>query len=138
MKFFVDTSAWVAYYDTGDRWHTVAREAMASLVDTRVTFVTTDYVLDETITLLLYHAGRHHALAFGDAVQQSRQVQLVRVDAGIWAEAWRMFQRYDDKTWAFTDCTSFVVMRQMELMQTFAFDDHFEQAGFQLWPGKNP
>ena len=138
MKFFVDTSAWIAYYDTGDRWHTVAREAMASLVDTRVTFVTTDYVLDETITLLLYHAGRHHALAFGDAVQQSRQVQLVRVDAGIWAEAWRMFQRYDDKTWAFTDCTSFVVMRQMELMKTFAFDDHFEQVGFQLWPWKNP
>jgi predicted nucleic acid-binding protein len=68
MKFFVDTSAWVAHYDVGDCWHTVAREAMASLVDSRVTFVTTDYVLDETITLLLYHAGRHCALAFGDAV----------------------------------------------------------------------
>jgi predicted nucleic acid-binding protein len=138
MKFFVDTSAWVAHYDAGDRWHTAAREAMASLVDTRVTFVTTDYILDETITLLLYHAGRHHALAFGDAVQRSRQVQLVRVDAGIWEEAWQMFRRYDDKAWAFTDCTSFVVMQQMGLMQAFAFDDHFEQAGFQLWPGKSP
>jgi predicted nucleic acid-binding protein len=138
MRLFVDTSAWVAHYDAGDRWHAAAREAVASLIDSRVTFVTTDYVLDETITLLLYHAGRHHALAFGDAVQHSRQVQLVRVDAGIWEKAWLMFQRYDDKVWAFTDCTSFVVMQQMELMQAFAFDDHFEQAGFQLWPGKSP
>ena len=110
---------------------------MASLVDTRVTFVTTDYVLDETITLLLYHAGRQHALAFGDAVRHSRQVQLVWVDANIWEEAWQLFRHYDDKVWAFTDCASFVVMRQMGLMQAFTFDDHFGQAGFQLWPGRS-
>lgn len=138
MKLFVDTSAWAAYYDASDRWHAAARKAMASLVDTRVTFVTTDYVLDEAITLLLYHAGHQHAFAFGDAVQHSRQVQLVRVDASIWEEAWQLFRHYDDKVWAFTDCTSFVVMRQMGLMQAFTFDDHFEQAGFQLWPRRNP
>ena len=28
--------------------------------------------------------------------------------------------------------------RQMELLQAFAFDSHFQQAGFQLWPGMNP
>ncbi len=138
MKLFVDTSAWAAYYDTDDQWHTAAKEAMASLVNTRVTFVTTDYILDETITLLLYHTGRRQALAFGDAVQRSRQVKLVRIDASIWEEAWQLFRHYDDKIWAFTDCTSFVVMRQMELLQAFAFDNHFEQAGFQLWPGMSP
>ena len=46
-----------------------------------------------------------------------------------------MFQRYDDKQWAFTDCTSFVLMRQNNLHRAFAFDYHFAQAGFQLWPG---
>ncbi len=135
MKLFVDTSAWVAFSDISDQWHMAAKEAMTSLVDSRVTFVTTDYVLDETITLLLYHAGRRQAVAFGDAVQRSRQVSLVRIDAAIWEEAWQLFQQYDDKTWAFTDCTSFVVMQQLELVQAFAFDSHFEQAGFRLWPG---
>jgi predicted nucleic acid-binding protein len=134
MRLFVDTSAWAAYYDSSDRWHTSAKEAITSLVDQRVTFVTTDYVLDETITLLLYHAGRAQALAFGDAVQQSRQVSLVRIDESAWEEAWRLFRCYDDKMWAFTDCTSFAVMRQMGLLRAFAFDSHFEQAGFQLWP----
>jgi predicted nucleic acid-binding protein len=135
MKLFVDTSAWAATYDKTDQWHAAAREAMASLVDQRVTFTTTDYVVDETITLLLYRTGRQHALAFGDAVQRSKQVRLVRVDADVWEQAWQPFRSYEDKTWAFTDCTSFVVMRQMGLIQAFAFDNHFEQAGFQLWPG---
>jgi predicted nucleic acid-binding protein len=138
MKLFVDTSAWAAYYDLDDQWHTAAKEAMASLVNTRVTFVTTDYVLDETITLLLHHAGRRQALAFGDAVQDSRQVKLVRIDASTWKEAWQLFRDYDDKIWSFTDCTSFAVMRQMEILQAFAFDSHFHQAGFHLWPGMNP
>lgn len=135
MKLFVDTSAWVAYYDADDRWHAAAKAAVDSLLDQRVTLVTTDYVIDETITLLLYHAGRQRALTFGDTVQRSRHVELLRIDADIWEQAWRLFKRYDDKTWAFTDCTSFVVMRQMGLWEVFAFDYHFEQAGFQLWPG---
>jgi predicted nucleic acid-binding protein len=137
MKLFVDTSAWVAYTDPADRWHTAAKEAVTSSVGARVTFVTTDYVLDETITLLLYHAGRSRAIAFGDKVLKSRQVKLVRVDSGIWEEAWRLFKQVDDKTWAFTDCTSFVVMRQMGVQRAFAFDRHFRQAGFQLWPQAN-
>ena len=138
MRLFVDTSAWAAYYDPGDQWHAAAKAAMASLVNTRVTFVTTDYVLDETLTLLLCHVGRLEALAFGDAAQHSTQVKLVRIDASIWEAAWQLFERYDDKIWSFTDCTSFAVMRQMELLQAFAFDSHFQQAGFQLWPGMNP
>ena len=111
---------------------------MTSLLNQGVLFVTTDYVLDETITLLLYHAGRERALVFVDAVQRSRNVQLVRVDASIWEQAWRLFKQYDDKTWAFTDCTSFVVMRQTNLQQAFAFDHNFEQAGFELWPRTVP
>ena len=67
-------------------------EAVTSSIGARVTFVTTDYVLDETITLLLYHARRRQAVEFGDNVLKSRQVKLVRVDKGIWEEAWQIVQ----------------------------------------------
>ena len=135
MKLFVDISGWVAHYDAGDRWHSAAKAGIASLLEQAVTFITTDYVLDETITLLLYHAGRGRALAFGDAVLRSRNVRLVRIDSSIWEQAWQLFKQYGDKAWAFTDCTSFVVMHQMSLQRAFAFDHNFEQAGFKLWPG---
>ena len=84
MKVFVDTSAWAAYYDPSDRWHAAARDAIRRSVHARVTFVTTDYVLDETLTLLLMHAGRPAAIQFGESVQQSRNVERVHVDPGTW------------------------------------------------------
>jgi len=135
MKVFVDTSAWAAYYDPSDRWHAIAVSAIRRSVHARVTFVTTDYVMDETLTLLLMHAGRGLAIQFGESVQQSRNVERVHVDPATWDEAWQMFRRYEDKRWAFTDCTSFSVMRQWGLQRAFSFDRHFEQAGFTLWPG---
>jgi predicted nucleic acid-binding protein len=134
MKVFVDTSAWAAYYDPSDRWHAAARDAIQRSVHARVTFVTTDYVLDETLTLLLMHAGRGAAIQFGEAVQASRNVDLVHVHPATWDQAWQMFRLYDDKAWAFTDCTSFTVMRQRGIDRAFSFDRHFGQAGFQLWP----
>jgi len=137
MKLFVDTSAWAAIYDPSDRWHRAAQDALHGSVHARVTFVTTDYVLDETLTLLLVHAGRPQALQFGEVVLQSRNVELVHIDPATWDRAWQMFRRYDDKQWAFTDCTSFVVMRQRGLQRAFSYDRHFEQAGFLLWPRMN-
>lgn len=134
MKVFVDTSAWAAYYDPSDRWHATARAAVQRSVHARVTFVTTDYILDETLTLLLMHAGRQQALQCGESLLQSRNVELVHIDPATWNQAWQMFRRYDDKQWAFTDCTSFALMRARGLQRAFSFDRHFVQAGFLLWP----
>lgn len=136
MRLFVDTSAWVAYYDQRDRYHEQANAAMFSLRNRPALLFTTDYVLDEALTLLLYHAGREAALRFGEMVQRSRNTKLLRIDAEAWDEAWQWFKKYDDKVWAFTDCTSFATMKRFGLVQAFAFDHHFAQAGFQLWPGE--
>jgi predicted nucleic acid-binding protein len=36
---------------------------------------------------------------------------------------------YSDKTFSFTDCTSFSLMERVEITEVFAFDDHFMQYG---------
>jgi len=42
-----------------------------------------------------------------------------------------VFERFNvDKQWSFTDCVSYVVMKQNEIEEAFAFDHHFEQMGF--------
>ncbi len=45
-------------------------------------------------------------------------------------DAWGLFKRYSDKRFSFTDCTSFVIMKQFGLMEAFTNDRHFEQMGF--------
>lgn len=136
MRLFADTSAWVAYFDRDDMFHHAARLALTSLRDQRVTFLTSDYVLDETITMLSSYTGHRVAVAFGDWVQSERRVQIVRVNEELWQAAWQLFKRYHDKKFSFTDCTSFVLMQRQGLVDVFGFDHHFEQMGFRLWPHK--
>ena len=49
--------------------------------------------------------------------------------------AWDAFQKYNvDKLWSFTDCTSYAVMKRLNISEVFAFDHHFEQMGFVRLP----
>jgi hypothetical protein len=134
MILFADSSGWVAAYDERDKYHAAAKQALQDLRDQRVTFVTSDYVVAESVTLMLSRLGHTRAVAFGDWLLRSTQVKLVRLDVDFWNEAWRLFKAYDDKEFSFTDCASFAVMRHERLRDAFTFDRHFEQAGFRLWP----
>ena len=135
MTLFVDSSAWIGLFGERDKHHQPASRAFTSLSTQPQRLVTSDYIIDETLTHILITYGRHNALRFGRWVLSASFVDKIRIDADVWQGAWEMFQSYDDKQWAFTDCTSFVLMRQHNLHRAFAFDRHFEQAGFQLWPG---
>jgi predicted nucleic acid-binding protein len=40
--------------------------------------------------------------------------------------------RYTDKTFSYTDTTSFAVMERLGIREAFAFDPHFQQYGLKL------
>lgn len=44
-------------------------------------------------------------------------------------ETWQVFQRFSDKEWSFTDCSSKVVMEKLRINKAFTFDHHFTQFG---------
>jgi len=134
MKLFADTAAWYALYDQRAGQHLAARGLFEGLANRRVTFFVTDYIIDETLTLISGRLGHAQAVACGEWLLRSPMVKLIRIDAGQWQDAWEMFRRYDDKDFSLTDCTSFVVMRQHHLVDAFTFDHHFEQMGFRMWP----
>ncbi len=45
-----------------------------------------------------------------------------------------LFFRHRDKDYSFTDCSSFVVMRELRLKEALTTDRHFRQAGFGVLP----
>jgi predicted nucleic acid-binding protein len=103
-------------------------------VNRRVTLFVTDYVIDETLTLISGRLGHARAVACGEWLLQSPIVKVVRIEPSQWDQAWALFKRYDDKAFSLTDCTSFVVMQQHKLVDAFTFDRHFERMGFRMWP----
>jgi predicted nucleic acid-binding protein len=87
--------------------------------------------------LLRFRAGHKEAVDLGKWVLQSPLVKRINVDEKIWQAAWDLFVRHDDKHFSFTDCTSFAIMRQLGLLNAFAFDHNFEQAGFVMLPAES-
>jgi predicted nucleic acid-binding protein len=125
-RVFVDTGAWFARFVPTDRDHDAAK---AWLDRNTRPLVTTDYVLDELLTLLKVRGEYRRALEIGPEILHGRICDLEWVAPSDLEEAWRVFAAYQDKGWSFTDCTSRVVMDRLGLATAFAFDEHFRQFG---------
>jgi predicted nucleic acid-binding protein len=100
--------------------------------------VVTNYILDELYTLLLMNVGYRRAVDFKtklDILVEESVLEVVWVSEDIASEAWTVFERFNvDKQWSFTDCVSYVVMKQRRITEVFAFDDDFAQMGFMCRP----
>jgi len=137
LLVFVDSSAFKANYDSGDDFHKRAAGLMAkvSARETEITaFVTTDYVLDEAVTLTRFAHSHTKAVELAEATLSSRFVRLVFCDETLFSDGIRIFKQHRDKEWSFTDCVSFATMRKHGVGTAFTFDAHFRQAGFATIP----
>lgn len=123
---FVDTGAWYASAVPHDDNHRSARQWLDA--NTQSLF-TTDYVIDETLTLLKVRGHAPLAIVMGDALFAGELANIVVVSEDDIHQAWRTFRRFQDKEWSFTDCTSKVVMERLGAAQAFCFDHHFRQFG---------
>jgi predicted nucleic acid-binding protein len=98
----------------------------------------TNYILDELYTLLLMNLGYEGAVDFKhklDVLVQEGILEVIWVSEEIAAEAWTVFEQFNvAKRWSFTDCFSYVVMKQREITEVFAFDRHFAQMRFVRQP----
>ena len=52
------------------------------------------------------------------------------MDPSRFAETQSQFLKYRDRKWSFTDCFSFVLMRELRLREALTKDEHFREAGF--------
>ena len=132
---FVDTSAFYALEVESDANHEIARGFLRKLREGKYgTLLTTDYVLDETLTLLRLRHGVRAALEFLEKVRNSKSVRVVWVDETVFEKALEYFERDEERRWSFTDCTSFAVMELLGVEHAFAFNEDFERAGFARLP----
>jgi len=134
MRIFVDTSAWFALSNRKDQHHKQAREFLASFQSVPVLFLTTDYVVDETLTLLRLKVSHREALAYLRLFSRSPQLSREQVTPDHLKRAEEIFARYDDKSWSFTDCVSFAFMEAKNLQDAFTFDANFGQFGMKVHP----
>lgn len=132
---FVDTGAWIALTDASDQYHLKARRIYTQLKQERPRFLTTEYVIDETVTRLRYDAGHATALRCLDLLFQAEHVGILRIvytDKVLLEQALAIFRQYDTAVLSLTDCVSFAVCQREDIHRAFSFDRHFSMMGLSL------
>ena len=131
---FVDTAGWMACADAADPEHARMCAARDAALENGHALVTTDFVADETLTLIRLRLGLAAGEAWWRQVDGSGRLRWERVDSERFDKARHLFFHYRDKDFSFTDCTSFVIMRELRVTHAITSDSHFRQAGFQVLP----
>jgi predicted nucleic acid-binding protein len=130
-RAFVDTGAWFAYANRHDPAHTRIRSVLRTF---QGRLITSNFVFDETVTLCLYRLGYQVAARVGEVLLDQAVVDLVRIAPKDEQRAWALWLARPDKTYSYTDCTSFVVMRRLGLQRAIAIDTDFQREGLLLLP----
>ena len=124
---FIDTVFVVALVNCRDQCHARAVELAEQYEGQR--FVVTDAVLIEIGNALARHYKREAAEAI-ERFLSSDDVEVVRLTAASFAEAFALYKIHRDKGWGMTDALSFAAMRRLGITEALTFDEHFVQAGF--------
>lgn len=134
MTVLVDTSAWVALLVRNDQYHPAALQGWTRLREQRTRLLTSDYIVDETVTWLRYRVSHSAAVAFWETTLQSPLVEIAPIHRELLDAAWSLFKRYADQDFSLTDCTSFALMHAWRVQRAFTFDRHFRHIGFEVVP----
>ena len=135
---FVDTGGWMACADRSDPAHLPCTAARDATLEAGRILITTDFVVDETLTLIRFRFGLAAANTWWQQIDGSARLRWERVENDRFERARNLFFQYRDKGLSFTDCTSVAIMRELKLTTVIATDRHFRQVGFEVLPATQP
>jgi len=134
---FIDTSAFLALANDRDNYYKAARRFLMDMQSGKLRptrLVTSDYIVDETLTRIRFKVGHAQAVNWGRNIHSSKIIEVLRVDKTIYEDALAIFEKYNDKQFSFTDCTSFALMKIIGINDVFTFDEDFRKMGFNIMP----
>jgi predicted nucleic acid-binding protein len=132
MDIFIDTGPLLARYLARDQQHAAAAAGFSALERRRSSLFTSNFVLDEAVTLLARRAGAQFAAARARTWYASAVLRILRPDPDDELRALDWLEKLADQAVSFTDCVSFALMHREKLRRAFTFDRHFADAGFEV------
>lgn len=133
VRVFADTSALLALGRRQDQYHVHAVKLAERHLANGSRYVGTTLILGELYSHLLYLRGPAAARAVLTHLLDDPMHEWMDVTAALVREAQaRWLVRFTDQRFSLIDAVSFEVMRRERMTHAFAFDRHFEVAGFQL------
>jgi uncharacterized protein len=126
---FIDTTILVSAADESDTLHTDGAAVLKALHDGKIaTALTTDFVIDEVLTLLRRrHAKSATTSRIAENVLSSTLIRIAYVDETLFKESLPNFRKYEQLS--FTDAVSLTVMKKYRIREIFSHDTDFDLRG---------
>jgi predicted nucleic acid-binding protein len=109
---FVDTGAWFARFVPDDPDHDRVAAWLATNSDL---LCTSDYCVDETLTLIAARKRPRLAVETGRELFDESLARLYFLTSQQINRAWILFQQRAAAGWSFTDCTSKILIDDLEM-----------------------
>lgn len=130
MKLFVDTWGWLVLEDRKDPSHERAARCYEELRKRLGRVVTSNFVLDETFSLLFGRRPFDEAWRFANALVSSPWIGIEAITDSRFRNALELRKRFADKPKiSFTDLTSMALMTELKLAEILTADAHFTHVG---------
>ena len=134
-KIFVDTSAWISYLGSDQPRHINIKSLIKRFIKDRVIICTSNDVIDETVTRLIYDTNIKIAEKFinliKDGVKNHSLIQLW-VDEEIQNEAFGLIQKFSEHKLSLTDATTTVLVQRFNIESVISLDSDFKKVGLQV------
>jgi len=125
---FIDTTVWVGASDRNDDFHESSQEVVKAVLFEKLPLaLTTDFIIDETVTILGKRRGfgAENARKVGEAILSSPRVFTVFVEETVLKSALEKYPRYLGQL-SLTDVVSVVVMEKYHTKEIFSHDSDFD------------
>ena len=131
MTILVDTGYFVALANKDDVNHSRAdillEELLRGVYGTRIT---TDYILDEAITVTWIRTKNKTAVkqVYNYILGENTIVLFQPFQKELITEAWVIFEKYseENRPLSFTDCTNLAHMKEKDISYILSFDSEFD------------
>lgn len=136
-RIFVDSSGWIELLLRGEINHDRVRRYFQKELQRGSTFVTSDYVLDESWTRLLTRQSLHAAKLLREKTQQAelkRKLVIVYTDETLFERSWSAFVKFADQRLSFTDATIATIVSHFKIDEILTLDGGFKKIGLTIRP----
>jgi predicted nucleic acid-binding protein len=128
MGVYLDTGYILALKNSSDDNHLAAMEVYKD-IKRRIhgDVYTSDYILDETVTVALSRSCRLEIVQDIEAfMRHTTWINFIKVSEAEINAAWKLFVRYYEKELSFTDCTILAQAESRLITTLCSFDSHFK------------
>jgi len=130
MNVFIDTCAFIALIDSDDDFHGLAFDLFSKASKDNADFLTSNYVMLETIFLLQRAIGLPAVKDFKKLMLPI--VRIIWIDEKIHRESLNNLIAAEKKKISLTDYSSFYILDNYNIDKVFTFDNHFKEKNYKI------